>query len=80
MLPMNPATVVALFDSATDPTTHGFSDEALTGTWDVPPGGTGHIFHRFQRGQHFKLMATSLDNEERSTNAFLAGICVVQEG
>ena len=80
MPPMNPATVVALFDSDTDPITHGFSDEVLTGTWDVPPGGTGHIFHGFKRGQRFKLEATSSDSEARSTNAFLAGICVVQEG
>ena len=69
-----------LFDSDTDLTTEGFTDEALTGTWNVPPGGTGHIFHRFRRGQHFKLAARSPDSKGGNTNAFLASIYVVQEG
>jgi len=68
-----------LFDSATDLTTDGSTDEALTGTWNVPPGGTGHIFHRFQRGQRFKLAATSPDSEKGSTNTFHASIYFVPE-
>ena len=68
-----------LFASDTEITTGVSADEALTGTWNVPPGGTGNIFHRFQRGQQFKLAATSPDSEEGSTNTFLASIYVVAE-
>ena len=69
-----------LFDSDTDLTTDRSPDEALTGTWNVPPGGTGHIFHGFKRRQLFKLGATSLDSKAGSTNTFHADIYVVQEG
>ena len=69
-----------LFDSNTDLTTDKSPDEALTGTWNVPPGGTGHIFHGFKRGKLFKLGATSLDSKEGSTNTFTAHIFVVEEG
>ena len=70
----------ALFDGDEEFATNESPDEALTAEWDVPPGGTGKIFHRFKRGQRFKLGATSLDSEEGSTNAFIARILVVQEG
>ena len=69
-----------LFDSDTDLTTDRSPDETLTGTWNVPPGGTGHIFHGFKRGKLFKLGATSLDSKEGSTNTFTANIFVVEEG
>ena len=51
-------------------------NEALAGSF-VPPGGTGHIFHGFKQGRHFKLAATSFDTKEGSTNAFIARISVV---
>ena len=69
-----------LFDGDTDLTTDRSPDEALTGAWDVPPGGIGHIIHGFQRGDCFLLRVTSLDSKAGSTNSFLADIYVVQEG
>ena len=69
-----------LFDGDTDLTTDESPDEALTGAWDVPPGGIGHICHRFQPGEQFRLRATNLDTKAGSTNSFLADIYVVQEG
>ena len=69
-----------LFDGDKELATNESPDDVLTGTWDIPPGGTGKIFHRFKRGQRFKLGATSLDSEKGSTNAFIARILVVQEG
>ena len=65
-----------LFDADTEiPTTD--DEEALDGAWNVPPGGVGHIFHTFGRGQHFKLVATGTDSQEGRTNAFLARVSVV---
>lgn len=69
-----------LFDADTDLTRDGSRDETLTGAWDVPPGGIGHILHGFQRGDCFLLRATSLDSKAGSTNSFLADIYVTQEG
>ena len=69
-----------LFDGDEEFATNESPDEALTAEWDVPPGGTGHIFHGFKQGRHFKLAATSSDTKEGSTNAFIARILVVQEG
>ena len=69
-----------LFDGDTDLTTDGSPGEALTGAWDVAPGGTGHIFHRFQPGEQFRLRARNLDSKAGSTNSFLADIYVVKEG
>ena len=69
-----------LFDSDEEFATNKSPDEALTGAWDVPPGGTGHIFHGFKRGQRFKLRATgSRSTKEGCINAFSAHISVVQE-
>lgn len=69
-----------LFDGDTDLTRDGSRDETLTGAWDVPPGGIGHIIHGFQRGDCFLLRATSLDSKAGSTNSYLADIYVTQEG
>ena len=53
-------------------------DKALTGAWNVSPGGVGHIFHNFGHDQqHFKLVATGTDNQTDYTNAFLARISVI---
>lgn len=68
-----------LFDGDVELAANESPDEALTGAWDVSPGGMGQIIHRFKRGQRFKLGATSLDSEKGSTNAFIARISVVQE-
>ena len=51
------------------------ADEALDGAWNVSPGSIGHIFHNFRRGQLFKLVATSADNQK--PNAFRARVSVV---
>ena len=68
-----------LFDGGKETAIDEFSDDALTGAWDVPPGGTGHILHRFERGQRFKLRATgSRLSEKGSINAFTAHIYVAQ--
>ncbi len=69
-----------LFDGDTDLTTVKSPEDALTGAWDVPPAGIGHICHRFQPGEQFRLRATNLDTKAGSTNSFLADIYVVQEG
>ena len=52
-------------------------DKALTGAWNVSPGGVGHIFHNFSRIQRFKLVATAKDNQKSVSNAFLARVSVV---
>ena len=69
-----------LFDGDKDLTTVESPEEALTGAWNVPPGGIGHILHRFQPGEQFRLRATNLDCKAGSANSFLADIYVVQEG
>ena len=69
-----------LFDGDTDLTTDESLGEPLTGAWDVPPGGIGHICRRFQPGEKFRLRATNLDTKVGRTNSFLADIYVVQEG
>ena len=68
-----------LFDGDEEFAANESPDEALTAEWDVPPGGTGKIFHRFKRGKRFKLGVTSLDSEKGRINAFSAYISVVQE-
>ena len=53
-------------------------DKALTGAWDVAPGDTGHIFHHFGQGkQHFKLVATNINNRKGYANAFRARVSVI---
>ena len=64
-----------LFHDDTELLTKGDTDEALDGAWNVSPGSIGHIFHNFRRGQLFKLVATSTDNQK--ANAFLARVSVV---
>ena len=70
-----------LFDADVTLPTEGFPDDdvVLAGIGEVQPRGKAHVFHRFDRGQFFKLGATSLDNEEGSTNAFIARVLVVDE-
>ena len=48
----------------------------LTGAWNVSPGSVGHIFHHSQ-GQHFKLVATSTNNQKSASNAFLGRVSVI---
>lgn len=68
-----------LFDGDKETAIDESSDDALTGAWDVPPGGTGQILHRFERGQRFTLRATgSRLSETESVNAFTAHISVAQ--
>ena len=69
-----------LFNADTDPAANKSPDEALTGAWNVPPSGTGHILHSFKRGQRFKLrVAGSKSAKEGCINAFSAYISVVPE-
>lgn len=76
----NAAGTFELFDGDMELATNKSPDEALTGAWNVPPGGTGHIIHDFKRGQRFKLRANGgKSNKEGSINAFNAHISVVQE-
>ena len=67
-----------LFDADVEILTKKATDKALTGAWNVPPDSTGHIFHHFRQGkQHFKLVATVSDNQESTSNAFLARVSVI---
>ena len=57
--------------------TEGMPHGALASAWDVPPGKTGTIKHRFNQGKVFKLGGTgSWFSEEGSLNAFQAKISV----
>lgn len=64
-----------LFHDDTVPPSKEGADVALDGAWNVSPGSIGHIFHNFRRGRHFKLVATSADDQK--ANAFLARVSVV---
>ena len=67
-----------LFGPNVEPPTEGYPNDALASVWDIPPGITGQIIHRFARGQRFKLGATgNWFCEKGSTNTFLAKISVV---
>ncbi len=67
-----------LFDADVELPTEGYPDDALASAWDILPGDTGQIRHRFARGQRFKLGATgNWFCEKGSTNAFLARISIV---
>ena len=67
-----------LYDADVELPTEGYPNDALTSVWDIPPGITGQIIHRFIRGQRFKLGATgNWFCEKGSTNTFLAKISVV---
>lgn len=67
-----------LFDADVEILTNKTTDKALTGAWNVLPGNTGHIFHHFRQGkQHFKLVATSANNQKGYANAFLARVSVI---
>lgn len=67
-----------LFDADVEILTNKTTDKALTGAWNVSPGNTGHIFHHFRQGkQHFKLVATSTNNQKGYSNAFLARVSVI---
>ena len=67
-----------LFDADVESLTKGAAGKALTGAWNVSPGGIGHIFHHFRQDQqHFKLVATGVDNRKTGTNAFLARVSVI---
>ena len=67
-----------LFGPDVELPTEGYPNDALTSVWDIPPGITGQIIHRFARGQRFKLGATgNWFCEKGSTNTFLAKISVV---
>ena len=68
-----------LFDGDNETAIDESSDDALTGAWAVPPGGTGQILHRFERGQHFKLRAAGRRlSKKGGVNAFTARISVAQ--
>ncbi len=67
-----------LFGPDVELPTEGYPNDALASVWDIPPGITGQIIHRFARGQRFKLGATgNWFCEKGSTNTFLAKISVV---
>lgn len=67
-----------LFDADAEILTNKTTDKALTGTWNVPPDSTGHIFHHFRQGkQHFKLVAIGSGNQKSASNAFLARVSVI---
>ena len=66
-----------LFDTDVESLTKAATGKALTGAWNVSPGRIGHIFHHFRQGQHFKLVATGVDNRKTGTNAFLARVSVI---
>ena len=69
-----------LFDGDTELVTDESPDEALTGAWNVPPGGIGHIMYGFKRGQRFKLTAAGGRSIKAGCiNAFIAHIYVVDE-
>ncbi|MCG9133311.1 hypothetical protein J5I95_16680 [Candidatus Poribacteria bacterium] len=64
-----------LFHDDTELPSKEGADAALDGAWNVSPGSIGHIFHNFSRGRHFKLVATSADDQK--ANAFLVRVSVV---
>jgi len=66
-----------LFDADVEILTNKTTDKVLSGAWSVSPGDTGHIFHNFGQGQHFKLVATGGNNRKGGLNAFLARVFVV---
>ncbi|MDE0184344.1 MAG: hypothetical protein OXP71_02675 [Candidatus Poribacteria bacterium] len=69
-----------LFDGDTELVTDESPDEALTGAWNIPPGGTGHIMYGFKRGRRFKLTAAGgRSTKSGCINAFIAHIYVVDE-
>ena len=66
-----------LFDADVEILEKETTDKALTGAWNVSPGSVGHIFHHFSQGQHFKLVATSTNNQKSTSNAFLGRVSVI---
>ena len=67
-----------LFDAKVELPTEGYPNDALASVWDISPGVSGQIIHRFVRGQRFKLGATgNWFCEKGSTNTFHARISVV---
>lgn len=66
-----------LFAGDTELPTTGIPDNALASAWEIEPGMSGHIVHRFDRGQPFKLGVTgSWSSEQGLVNAFWAKISV----
>ena len=67
-----------LFDADVEILKNKATDKTLTGAWNVSPDSIGHIFHHFGQGkQHFKLVATSTNNQKSASNAFLARVSVI---
>ena len=67
-----------LFAGDAELPTEGIPYEALASEWDIPPGDTGQIRHRFTEGQKFKLGGTgNWFCEKGSLNAFLVRVSVV---
>ena len=68
-----------LFHGDTKLTIESFSDDALVATHEVPPRGARCLFHRFKRGQPFKLgIVGGWRSAKGSLNAFRASISVWQ--
>ena len=66
-----------LFGPDVELPTEGYPNDALASVWDIPPGITGQIIHRFARGQRFKLGATgNWFSEKGSTNTFIARVSI----
>ena len=67
-----------LFAGDAELPTEGIPYGALASEWDIPPGDTGKIRHRFTDGQKFKLGATgNWLCEKGSLNAFFVRVSVV---
>ena len=62
-----------LFDADTDLTTDGSPDEALTGAWDVPPGGIGQITSRFPTWRLFPTPGYEFGQQGREHELFSCG-------
>ena len=66
-----------LFAGDTELPTTGMPDDALASAWEIEPGMSGQIVHRFDRGQLFKLSVIgSWLSEKGLVNAFWAKISV----
>ena len=66
-----------LFAGDTELPTTGMPDNALASAWEIEPGMSGQIVHRFDRAQLFKLGVTgNWASEEGQVNAFWAKISV----
>ena len=66
-----------LFNGDSELPTKGIPNNKLAHEWGIPPGGTGIIAYRFDRGQIFQLGATGdWFSEKGSVNAFHARISI----